>query len=68
MVWWDKTDNFRQYYEDIAHALGIEHVPDMGPSWPGSIEEVLAEIRALQKDRQKLYDFLEREHSNDHVP
>lgn len=33
----------------IAHALGIEHAPDTGPTYPGPLEAMLVQVRHLQE-------------------
>jgi hypothetical protein len=41
----------------IAHTLGIEYVPDHGPTWPGDLHSILEEIRRLKRRSVVLDDL-----------
>lgn len=42
--------NWEHEVREIAHALGIEHAPDTGPTEPGPLERMLDEIKKLHGD------------------
>lgn len=52
-----ERDVARREYAACAHAIGVEHVQDQGPSAPGPVEEVVAHIQAAVASEARCADL-----------
>jgi hypothetical protein len=48
-----ERDEAQAAFSACAHAIGVEHVPDCGPSAPGPVDEVVAAIREAVRARDE---------------